>query len=349
MTLELSKKIKVISFLCIIMIVFLHSYNISANYSNKILKLAPNDINVFIQNYISDGITRIAVPMFFLLSGYLFFINIELYDRKAYTDKLHKRGWSLLVPYLFWNAWGIFVFFLLQSIPASSEYFIKNIVRDFSIQDLLYHFLWDPLPYQFWFIRDLILLVVITPLIYFCLKKTGIPFLVFLLILWAINFNLFKIISIEGILFFSIGSYLGINKHNLAYNVSCKATILLFLLWLIIIFVNIYFYPSVLYLKKIAITTGIFFFWLGYDRLTSEKIKDILFKFTGFTFFLFAFHEPGLTILKKILLKIFGVSTLINFLSYIIAPLIIIFFSISIAYLLKKYTSSFYKIISGGR
>jgi hypothetical protein len=73
MTLELSKKIKVISFLCIIMIVFLHSYNIPSNYSNNTLKLAPNDTNVFIQNYISDGTTRIAVLCSFCFQAISFY------------------------------------------------------------------------------------------------------------------------------------------------------------------------------------------------------------------------------------------------------------------------------------
>lgn len=51
--------------------------------------------------------TRVCVPLFFLISGYLFFCNIKQFDRQAYVAKLKKRGRSLLEPYLFYNTLAI--------------------------------------------------------------------------------------------------------------------------------------------------------------------------------------------------------------------------------------------------
>ena len=64
----LSNKIKNISFLLTILVVILHAYNIDNTIS----------IVSFIQTFISHGIATIAVPIFFMISGYLFFYKFNL-------------------------------------------------------------------------------------------------------------------------------------------------------------------------------------------------------------------------------------------------------------------------------
>ena len=67
MSLYLSNKIKNISFILTILVVILHAYNMQ------------NDINIvsFIQTFISHGIATIAVPIFFIISGYLFLALLD--------------------------------------------------------------------------------------------------------------------------------------------------------------------------------------------------------------------------------------------------------------------------------
>ena len=67
---ELSNKIKNISLILTILVVFLHAYNLEE--SNSVI-----NINGFIQNFISYGVCTIAVPLFFMISGYLFFYKIN--------------------------------------------------------------------------------------------------------------------------------------------------------------------------------------------------------------------------------------------------------------------------------
>lgn len=55
------------------------------------------------RSLVNPGLTRIAVPMFFIISGYLFFANIKTLDKEAYTRKISSRIKSLLLPYLAWN------------------------------------------------------------------------------------------------------------------------------------------------------------------------------------------------------------------------------------------------------
>ena len=61
-------------------------------------------INIYysVKIFFSGGISFIAVPAFFFISGYLFFRNVEEFGGEAYRGKLHKRARSLLVPYIIW-------------------------------------------------------------------------------------------------------------------------------------------------------------------------------------------------------------------------------------------------------
>lgn len=44
-----------------------------------------------------------AVPLFFLISGYFFFLNMTEWDTRQYLGKLRRRVSTLLIPYLLWN------------------------------------------------------------------------------------------------------------------------------------------------------------------------------------------------------------------------------------------------------
>lgn len=63
----LSKKFKNISFVLTILVVILHAYNIEDS----------RNMVVFIQNFISNGIATIEVPIFFMISEDLFFYKFE--------------------------------------------------------------------------------------------------------------------------------------------------------------------------------------------------------------------------------------------------------------------------------
>ena len=45
----------------------------------------------------------LAVPAFFLISGYLFFRNLKNWDVTIWKGKIRKRAKTLLCPYVIWN------------------------------------------------------------------------------------------------------------------------------------------------------------------------------------------------------------------------------------------------------
>lgn len=61
--------------------------------------ITSNAINVM-STMISGVIPSVAVPLFFIISGALFYRN---YDNSKYLSKVKRRATSLIIPYLIWN------------------------------------------------------------------------------------------------------------------------------------------------------------------------------------------------------------------------------------------------------
>ncbi len=108
-------KLRTLSIVATFFVVFVHSFNLIFEHPS-INQLYLSSGLGFTQNFISQGITRVASPLFFLISGYLFFSNLRE-SSKSYFAKVNVRVHTLLVPYLFWSLWGIVFFFVIQSIP----------------------------------------------------------------------------------------------------------------------------------------------------------------------------------------------------------------------------------------
>jgi len=348
----LSQKIKKISFLLMIMVVILHSYNIDIKQGGKILYFEKG-FNWFIQNFISNGLTRIAVPLFFIISGYLFFID-QKYDFPNILLKIKKRIKTLMIPYLIWALLGLFLYFILQSIPQSKSFFTKKLIIDYSFFDWMNAIFNEPIPYQLWFLKDLIILVFLSPILYFIVRKFKIIFLLVLFCFWIYNQDSIFLTS-EALLFFSIGVYMSIFTPSLIDNKNKSAYLFLFF-WITILFLKtaIGFYdinPTCEnILLKISILIGIVAFWSFYDRFNSSKKWNTLYiEIVGFSFFLYLFHEPLLTIIKKFLFSKLPKTQEYYLLVYFLAPLIVIVLTLLIGAFLKSKLNPIYKFITGNR
>lgn len=53
--------------------------------------------------YILGLFTSFAVPIFFIISSFLFFHGMQDFDISKWHDKLKSRVKTLVIPYLFWN------------------------------------------------------------------------------------------------------------------------------------------------------------------------------------------------------------------------------------------------------
>lgn len=70
----LSKKLRYIGLICMIFVVFIHAYNYQDSFlqPNTIISEGLN-LGACLEFMISNALTRSAVPIFFAISGFLFF------------------------------------------------------------------------------------------------------------------------------------------------------------------------------------------------------------------------------------------------------------------------------------
>lgn len=347
----ISKKIKNISFLLMIMVVILHSYNIDLKHAGKILYFEKG-FNWIFQNFISNGLTRIAVPLFFITSGYLFLLNGK-YDLNEFIFKIKKRFRTLFVPYILWALIGLLFYLLLQSFPQSQPFFTKKLIKDYTFLEWLNAIFNEPIPYQLWFLKDLILMVIASPIIFFLVKKTKLlfPFVIFLF--WIFDQDTIVLKS-ESLLFFSLGMYLRFFNESIIEQ-KIKNTNLYIFLWLVLLVlktaVGFYDYSKIteILLLKASILIGILALWGLYDSIYREKTYSKLFMFANYSFFLYAFHEPFMTIVKKAIFAFLPKIPSSYLLVYIIVPLIVIIITIIIGTLLKRILLPIYNILTGSR
>ena len=142
---------------------------------------------------VSQTLVKVAMPTFFAISGYLFFANVETLSREVYWQKIRRRVNTLLIPYLVWN--------LLMAIKLNT----------YSLSVF-----WTPANMPLWFLRDLMVVSLLTPIIYIGVKRLGGWLLVALLPvyltgIWAIQPGL----NPYALCFFTIGAFLSIKKKDI--------------------------------------------------------------------------------------------------------------------------------------
>ena len=175
----------------IILATYAHSYGgVTEGYS---LLVNGWDTYEVLKLLVSQTLVKVAMPTFFVISGYLFFANVETFCQEIYWQKIKRRIKTLLIPYLIWN--------LLMAAK----------LRTFSLS-----IFWEPSNMPLWFLRDLMVVSLLTPIIYIGIKKLG--WCVFIVLLpvyltgiWAIQPGM----NPYAICLFTLGAFLSIGKRNL--------------------------------------------------------------------------------------------------------------------------------------
>lgn len=111
------------------------------------------------------------VPMFFILSGFLFFRNAPMrFDLKFFTNKWKSRLFSLVIPYVIANCVAFVCYWLAyRYYPSMMDGFFGD-----SWRNPLFVFWTGPVNLSLWFIRDLIIAVLCAPLIWLFVRYTRI-------------------------------------------------------------------------------------------------------------------------------------------------------------------------------
>lgn len=306
-----------------------------------------------VYHIITQEIARLAVPLFFFISGFLFFYRTE-FSMKAYGQKLKKRVRTLLIPYLFWNAAALMAFVLTQYFMPSLTSGTKIPIADYGLSDYLNSFWTEPASPQFWFIRDLMVIVLFTPLLYYLLKFGKAYVVAALGVLWVLESQTdVQHSATFAFFFFSFGAWFSINKRNFTIYFSSIRKLLTFIYPVLIAASTLLWFFSIDDLQivhNIGIIAGLMFVvsWSAHG-INTGKIRA-----NGFladcSFFIYAYHYlPAFFVVKCYLKLLRPASELAMLAGYLLIPVIIICLGIVIYAILKRYLPTFTSFITGGR
>lgn len=231
-TSDTSKALAMMRFPLALCIVAVHWFQQAGNYAEQILTDISNPITDAVVKFVNVFLADNGVGSFFFISGYLFFAG-GVMTGKRYGQKLRKRVRTLLIPYILWNA--LFVgFILMHQLPVLRDIFPGTAARGDDMS--LWHFITgmffhlSPHNANLWFIRELMVCVLLVPILYPILKRWPVT----LLILSGIGFvfcqsthQQYPLNLCESIFFFSLGATLSIKECDLVALTKGKGYLML--------------------------------------------------------------------------------------------------------------------------
>lgn len=167
----MSKTISFLRFPLICIVVFIHTDLSDIHMAGRQIVAAGEYVGYETFRHFLQQLFLLAVPAFFAISGYLFFNWQGKFTKDVYVRKIGKRVRTLLVPYLLWNliVWAVNTLgpLLLPSLAAGRG----ATLADYDLPRFLMAF-WDtgggkPVCIQLWFLRDLIVTCLVSPVIYY--------------------------------------------------------------------------------------------------------------------------------------------------------------------------------------
>lgn len=263
-------------------------------------------------SFLSSSLTSICVPTFFIISGFLFFLNQNEFSLKTYSDKLYRRFYTLFIPYILWNLISL----ILQIIKIKYLDFPNpGLYQNGSIQWIkviegFYNYVDGyPFAFAFWFIRNLMIFILFSPIAYFIgCKKLWIG-LIFIFICCLLNTTLW------GFCFYVIGGMLSRYCKNQLFQISIYPALACGFLWIVISIINLHFqfaflYSTILIIESIAAL--IFIIYILPFLKDGGIIGFIIEKIVPATFFIYSFHQLGCSVIRNFFIEIFGLTTSIG-------------------------------------
>lgn len=337
MNIRTSETFRNASFISIMLVLSIHYGDLTTP------EITHGSINYFIQDFVQNGLARAAVPLFSLISGYLL-----SYKTTTYETLIKKRFITLFIPYVISSLFALACYFALH---RSEHYSALGVVKDIFI---------TPMNGQLWFIRDLMVIAVISPAIFLLSKFTRIYSLMLsiVFILWALELQPFPIIgwyliNLDVLFFFLIGfaSHKYISEIRFSDNICKRILFITLPAWLAFTFARCISYPefdlwyvneyttSSLILQKASIAFGVMSLLCVCYSFKVNLPKSI----TSVSFFVFLFHNYPFVPLSRAIFSPLG-----EYRFYVTAPLFACLFVIS-GIALRKVFPKVYGIISGGR
>lgn len=301
-----------------------------------------------------------AVPAFFMISGFLFFYKTHDFTFDTYLSKLRRRIRTLLVPYLLWNAlWLLFaegkllLGVLVNGNPLVSmweqngQYALWN-------NNVWHVALRTPLLLPLWFLRDLMVVALCSPLIHWAVRKGG-AWAVALLGICFVTGACPQVdgLSITPFFWFTAGAYFSILGKDMVESLyhwrkpACVASVALLLaLGWTHGGDNAYDLRPLYIIASIVSVVS-----LGAYLVRTGKAK-VYPRLAKASFFVYLFHPFVIFAMPSSLQQAYAVlrgHTLLSLLLYLVMPFVTMAVCLYAYYLLDRHLPSLLSLLTGSR
>lgn len=196
-------------FIFSILVIWVHSYNVELFAGGQ---QGPTwERAAQIETFWSVGAGQLAVPGFFLLSSYLFFRNFSL---EKLAGKWKSRFFSVVIPYTVWNLLYYLGYVIATRLPMVERIIGKDPIP-FSIEETLHavvHYSYAPI---FWYLFQLILLLILAPVVYGLVKNKIVGFCYLAALVAALYFRMDTgHPNTDALFYFSFAAYAAVHARN---------------------------------------------------------------------------------------------------------------------------------------
>lgn len=361
-----------------VLVVYIHSKITDAQYTPVWSDFQASDVFTTIQILISSVIGHVAVPAFYVISGYLFFYKLNgSFSKSIYWNKLKKRFHSLFIPYMLWNVLtiGWIVARKLAGVVIKGKPLSE--INEWLADNGYWKLFWDcnvwnltkcnwlgqftpptsPILTPLWFLRDLIVVVVLTPLIYAFLRKLKGWGLALLAISYITGiFPYIHGLSITAVFFFSMGAYYSIHQLNIVeqFKKMRTASLALYLpATAIMVYYNSHYTPSgqLLYPFYVILSVVVMFNITSWLLERGYNIEHPV--LSRATFFIYAFHGfLALRITGAVLMRVIPQSDTFwscMLMRYLLTAPMAIAICIAVHHVMKRVCPKVLRVLTGSR
>lgn len=348
---EVSRKLSLASFVSAVAVVLIHgpkTDNISCGLSG------------LLQWSYVEHVGIAAVPSFFCMSGFL--LAGKFGGRQWLRDELAKRFRTLFVPYLFWIFVTYSVLSITNFISSGKTPAVMSVINSFGFNPLV-----SP-QMPFWFIRNLLLFVVVSPVVCAVIQKgRGVSmFGLFLLYVIAAvsgvyvgahpdSFGLFfRFLSFDSLFFFCLGCTLRL--FPLELGVSWKKLFVVALLFIGFVIADCrlaaYFgyVPGAPVGTWLSMLKSVCLLYVGWNVIPSVELPRL---FKGASFSIYLMHIllllPIMILGTRFPLRPFGYYIHQNIISWWVSSLGVVVLASAIRIFWKWFSPRTASIVFGGR
>ncbi|PNV59139.1 hypothetical protein C0033_25380 [Clostridium sp. chh4-2] len=296
------------------------------------------------ERLLGDVVAQVAVPGFFIISGYLFFRNFTM-DRL--WNKWNSRIKTVLVPFVVWNTIYYAAYAAGSRIPWLCDILDKGIipVNLNALVDAVLHYRYN---YVFWYLYQLIMLVMLAPVIYFFLSGRYRRW-IYLICLFAglLAGVSLSPLNLDALLFYSVAADAALNHKKMTEAAWSKKRFLSGAAVLAaacgVYWYSIHFYSvSGIAVYRFLVPVALWFM-VNENRLFEAK------QWMKINFFLYALHFLLVRFINKAAAMYIPGIPAVPVMLYLMMPAIILMISYPIAVLLQRHFTALWRLLTGGR